>query len=98
MHTLPGMATWVKRWRYEMEAKSTRPGIWKLKGGGYLIRARLTDPRTGKEYQRTTVLRGERLSIRDAVRVQDQLRSDTREQIEAPRSMPLWSAYAASLF
>ena len=59
----------------------------------------MTDPRTGREYQRTTVLRGEGHALRDALKAQDQLRSDTREDLEPKTpSMPLWSEYAASLF
>ena len=82
-----------------MSATPTRPGIWRLRAGGFFIRARVTDPRMGKEYQRTTMLRGEGLTIRDAQRAQDQLRSDARAQLTGmTRSMPLWSEYAASLF
>ena len=29
-----------------------------LRDGGFFVRARVTDPRTGKEYQLTQVLRG----------------------------------------
>lgn len=90
---------WVKRWRYEMAQKPTRPGIWRLKDGGFFVRARVTDPRTGREYQRSTVLRGSGTSLRDAFRAQDQLRSDTRDHLEGRKpSMPPWSEYAASLF
>jgi len=94
-----GASQWVSRWRYEMAVKPERPGIWRLRTGGFFIRARVTDPRTGREYQRTTVLRGEGHALKDALKAQDQLRSDTREDLEPKTpSMPLWSEYAASLF
>jgi hypothetical protein len=90
---------WVSRWRYEMAAKPVRPGIWRLKGGGFFVRARVTDPRTGREYQRAMVLRGSGITIRDAFKAQDQLRSDAREHLGGRRrSTPPWSGYAASLF
>jgi hypothetical protein len=89
---------WVMRWRYEMAAKATRHGIWRLRGGGFFVRVRVTDPRTGKENQLTRVLKGEAVALRDALRVQDQLRSEARDHLAGRRSLPLWSEYAASLF
>lgn len=90
---------WVKRWRCEMAAKPTRRGIWRLKGGGFFVRARATDPRTGKEHQLTQTLRGERIRMSEALAVQAQLRKLARDRIDGRiRSRTLWSAYAASLF
>jgi hypothetical protein len=82
-----------------MEAKPIRPGVWRLKDGGFFLRVRITDPRTGKERQVTSVLRGAQLSVRDAQQAQEDLRCEARDQLLArTRSMPLWSEYAASLF
>src|SRR5271165_5098348 len=90
---------WVIRWRIEMSAKPCRRGIWRLKGGGFFVRARVTDPRTGKEHQLTQTLRGERVSMREALESQAQLRRDALDRIEGrTRSRTLWSEYAASLF
>src|SRR5579872_130472 len=91
-------ARWVTRWRYEIALKATRPGVWRLKGGGYFVRCRVTDPRTGKEHPFTKVLRGEGIALRDALRAQDQLRLEGRAQFAGQPSPPLWSEYAASLF
>jgi hypothetical protein len=44
------------------------------------------------------VLRGEGIPLRDALKVQDQLRSEGRAQLAGQQSPPLWSEYAASLF
>ena len=41
---------WVHRWKYTMEATPTRPGVWKMKGGGHYVRGRATDPRTGRQH------------------------------------------------
>jgi hypothetical protein len=88
---------WVVRWRCEMAAKPTRRGIWRLRGGGFFIRARVTDPRTGKEYQLTQVLRGVHVVMREALEAQAQLRRDGVARIEGRiRSRTLWSTYAAS--
>jgi hypothetical protein len=35
-----------------------RPGIWKLKDGGYFVRVRVTDPSTGHRVQCARALRG----------------------------------------
>lgn len=39
---------WIRRSRYEMAAKPSRPGVWKLREGGWFCRARVTDPKTGR--------------------------------------------------
>ncbi len=88
---------WVMRWKYEMTAKPLRPGIWGLKDGGYFLRTRVLDPRSGKfiEYQR--VLR--ETTLGEAVRAKYLLRSDAQD-LAVGRKLPptLWSSYAASLF
>jgi hypothetical protein len=90
---------WVIRWRIEMSAKPCRRGIWRLKGGGFFARARVTDARTGKEYQLSQILRGDRVTMREAREAQAQLRRDGVARIEGRiRSKTLWSTYAASLF
>jgi hypothetical protein len=92
-------APWVVRWRCEMAAKPIRRGIWRLKGGGFFVRARVTDPRTGREYQLTHVLRGTHVPMREALEAQAQRRKDGVARIEGRiRSRTLWSTYAASLF
>jgi hypothetical protein len=88
---------WVRRWRYEM-APTSRPGIWKLKDGGYFVRVRVTDPRTGRRVQCARAVRGVTVTIWDAMRARDQLRREGHERVEGKiRSLPLWSDYAVSL-
>jgi hypothetical protein len=41
------MEKWIKRWNTQVAATKL-PGIWKVKKGGYLARARVTDPTTGR--------------------------------------------------
>jgi hypothetical protein len=93
-----GKNRWVQRWRYQM-APTSRPGIWKLKDGGYFVRVRVTDPRTGRRVQCARALRGLTVTIWDAIRIRDQLRQEGRDRVEGRiQSLPLWSEYAASLF
>jgi hypothetical protein len=80
-------------------APTSRLGIWRLKDGGYFVRVRVTDPRTGRRVQCARALRGLTVTIWDAIRVRDQLRHEGHERVEgAIRSPPPWSEYAASLF
>ncbi len=39
---------WVLRWKYWLAPKPVKPGVWRMKEGGYYIRGRATDPRTGR--------------------------------------------------
>ena len=90
---------WVTRWRYEMEAKPIRPGIFRLREGGFFVRARAMDPRTGKDRQRTAVLVGEGRTLAEAIEAQARLRSEARSTLEVTKpSVPHWSDYAVSLF
>lgn len=70
-----------------------------MRDGGYFVRVRVTDRRTGRRVQCARTLRGAGVTIWDAVRVRDQLRREGRDRVEGKiRSLPLWSEYAASLF
>lgn len=40
---------WVKRFKIEMATSSSRPGVWKTRSGGWFVRARATNPKTGKQ-------------------------------------------------
>ena len=39
---------WNKRWDSWIAPKPSKPGVWRKKGGGFLVRGRAVDPRTGK--------------------------------------------------
>jgi len=70
-----------------MAAKPSRRGIWRLKGGGFFVRARATDPRTGKELQLSQTLRGERVAMREAIEAQDRLRQEARDRIDGKTNL-----------
>ena len=97
MSSSEGARKWVTRWKYVMTAKALRPGIWGLKDGGFFLRTRVLDPRSGKfvEYQR--VLRDVTLSQVEQAKFR--LRSDAQDLASGRKQLPtLWSSYAASLF
>src|SRR5512138_725438 len=50
------MGKWINRWRYEMASEPSRPGVWRLRQGGWYVRARVTNPKTGKQTQIFRVL------------------------------------------
>lgn len=42
------METWVKRWNRWISPSPVKPGVYKIKEGGFLARGRAVDPRTGR--------------------------------------------------
>ncbi len=47
VHIMDSSKKWVKRWK-NWVAPTKLPGVWKRKEGGYLVRARVIDPATGR--------------------------------------------------
>ncbi len=39
---------WTTKARYEIASKPVKPGVWRMREGGYLVRGRVTDPHTGR--------------------------------------------------
>lgn len=93
------MDRWVKRWGYLVApGKPTSPGVFRLKGGGYLVRGRVTDP--GDKTKRVTVIRAlPHAKAEEARRALDQLKSDGRAKLRGQRPARMrFDAFAASLF
>jgi hypothetical protein len=87
---------WVKRWKYEMTDLPVRPGIWELRGGGYFLRTRMTDPRSGKVHEIQRALRNATLS--EAVTARTRLASDAQNLVSGRKQPPkLLSEYAEQL-
>jgi hypothetical protein len=42
------MSDWVKRWNDAIAAEPEMPGVWRRRDGGFRIRGRTIDPKTGK--------------------------------------------------
>jgi len=49
--------TWTKRNGYWIATKPSKPGVFRLREGGYMARARAMDPRTGRQREIQLVLR-----------------------------------------
>jgi site-specific recombinase XerC len=91
------VSMWTKRWGYEMSPKASRPGIWRLKDGGFYVRGRVTHPRTGdrKEVQRALP----DANLQEAQRTLDALKASARELLLGRQSsQTLFAAFAALLF
>jgi integrase len=91
------MEKWVMRFGMETAVKPSRPGVWRLKGGGYLVRARAVDPRTKRIVEVKRVLRDV-----DANEAHRQLRNEIDGvrlgSRVTPRSLPSFAEYALGLF
>jgi site-specific recombinase XerD len=42
------MTKWTSKWNTWIAPKPIKPGVWRRKEGGFLVRGRVKDPRTGK--------------------------------------------------
>ena len=88
---------WVERWKFWIAPKPSRPGVWRLRGGGYLVRGRATDFRTGKKRE---ILRT--VKDTDAAGAYKQLQEaldEVRNGVVRPASRRMrFSEFAASLF
>jgi integrase len=86
---------WVTRWRFKISAKPVLPGVWKREEGlGFVVRGKVTDPRTGKQHQ---ILKA--LDVATALEArawleaeQQRLRQGTQVQ-----TLPSFSVYSVSL-
>lgn len=92
------MATeWTTRWGRVVATKPSRPGIYRLREGGYLVRGRITTPNTSK---RRTVIRSlPHASVEQAQKELDDLKAAARS--EARGSKPhrqTFCAFAISRF
>lgn len=88
--------TWTKRWGYEMATKPTRPGIYRLKAGGYFVRARVTN-RLSRRVEVSAVLH-EAKTVTAAQAALDELVADARAAATGEiRKPPRWTAFAVSL-
>lgn len=88
------MSKWVKRWKYSLSAKPVMPGVWRREEGGFLVRGRATDPRTGKQREVMRALDGDDPAVAFA-----SLHAELRTVREGPTpsAPPRFDEFAASL-
>lgn len=87
---------WVKRWGYLMAKSSTRPGIYRLKAGGYYVRARVTDKKSGLRKEVSAALHHAK-TVAEAQKELDALVADARAELRGEiRTKQTWRAFAVS--
>ena len=91
------MSKWIMRWGSIIAETPSKPGVWRRKEGGFVIRARIKHPRTGqmKEIRHHLV----DSPSAEAAFLELQRRADElRSEIEDPSiSIPSFGEFAASL-
>lgn len=89
---------WVTRWGMEMASEPTLRGVYRRKGGGFVIRGRVKNPKTGRQEE---ILR----ALLDVQRPEDAFKILSEEKdkirkggIAAVSQIPIWKSFAASAF
>lgn len=92
------MSKWIMRWGTIMADTPSKPGVWRRKEGGYMIRARVKDSRTGRLREIRSQL--PEAESTEAAFLELQRRIDElRVGLEDPStSIPSFGEYATSLF
>src|SRR5581483_11686618 len=89
---------WVKRWDSWIAPTPVKPGVFRRKEGGFLVRGRVTDPRTGKLKEiRLNLMGADALAAYN--RLQDEL-GKVRDGLKpsTPIRRICFTEYAVSLF
>lgn len=89
------MTNWVNRWRDWIGAEPELPGVWRRRDGGFHIRGRATDPRSGRmrEINRVVDVGRAREAAKMLEADLDAIRNATTVEIAVPR----FSTYAVEL-
>jgi hypothetical protein len=90
---------WVERWNDVIAAKPELPGVWRRKDGGFRVRGRVVDPRTGQ-------MRGVNRALPDCKRAREaaaileaELEKIREGAVAAlPTRIPPFHAFAATVF
>lgn len=91
--------TWVTRWNDVIAAEPEQPGVWRRKEGGFRVRGRALDPRTGK-------LRGVNRALADCKRAREaavELEAELQriragDLRDAPQGAPRFADWAVTVF
>lgn len=89
---------WVDRWRDVVAVDAELPGVWRRRDGGYHVRARVKDPRTGRMKEINRVL-AEATKARDAFTwLQAEIERARSAEPAAPPPAPPFHVFAADVF
>lgn len=91
-------AEWVERWRDVIAREPSLPGVWRRQAGGFRVRGRTTDPRTGKTREVNWVL-PQVTKAREAFAMLQQELDRIAQGIiaDAPSKAPRFHAYATEV-
>lgn len=90
---------WIHRWNSWIAAKPIKPGVFRRREGGFLVRGRVTDPRTGKLKDIKLTLVDVESPVVAVKRLHDalaEIRNGVSRHVEVKKIH--FSEYAASLF
>jgi hypothetical protein len=89
---------WVERWRDVIAKESSLPGVWRRQAGGFRVRGRTTDPRTGKTREVNWVLPQVTKAREAFAMLQQELdRIAQGVVVEAPSKAPRFHVYATEV-
>lgn len=89
---------WIERWRDMIAAAPELPGVWKRRDGGYHVRARVRDPRTGRRREVNAQL-PHVTRAKDALLWLEAEAAKLREgQADNASAIPQFHAFAATVF
>lgn len=90
----------VQRWGMWLAPEPVEEGVYKRRGGGFVIRGRVVCTRTGRTVTICRALAGEKSAKRAYVILQDLKEQARRGVLDAEPgwTMPTWRSFAASLF
>jgi len=90
--------TWVQRWNDCIATEPDLPGVWRRKDGGYHVRGRATDPRTGRLREVNRVLAECRRARAAATELEVALAEIRRGgRVDTPAGYPRFAQYAVDL-
>lgn len=92
------MPAWIERWRDWIADKPSLPGVWARRDGGFHVRGRVRDPRTGRRLEVNHAL-PDVTRARDALRwLEGEMTRRRAGGTEASREIPQFSTYAVQVF
>jgi integrase len=88
---------WIMRWKCAIAPTPAKPGVWRRKEGGFLVRGRAVDRRTGKLREILRTVEG--VDASGAYRfLQSEVEKVRSGEVSEKESRIRFSEYAASLF
>lgn len=88
---------WVKRWNDTIAAEAELPGVWRRRDGGFRIRARAVDPKTGKLREVCRALPDCRKAREAAVALEAELATIRAGTTTDARAIPRFADWAVTV-